>query len=186
LQLTREDWLQAGLRLLAASDIENVKVETLTKELHISKGSFYHYWSNRSLYLQDLLATWEQQRTHTIIQELEQLATPQQRFQYLFEKSFSGNKTLEAAIHQWAGKDTTVARRVAAIEEVRLAYLTKILCDLGKPFLLASSLARVCYLTYLGWIDWNQRNNTDTKQLASLMETLWQLIQDSHISSLDC
>src|SRR5260370_42209189 len=56
LQLTREDWIHAGLRLLATSGMDNVKVETLTKELHISKGSFYHYLHIRSEFLGSFMA----------------------------------------------------------------------------------------------------------------------------------
>jgi AcrR family transcriptional regulator len=175
LQLTREDWIQAGLRLLAASGIDSVKVETLTKELHISKGSFYHYWHTRSEFLNALLACWEEQRTLRVIEEMEKIPDPQERFQRLFEISFSADKKLEAAIHHWANVDASVARRVAATEEVRVVYITKLLCDMGKPFTQANALARLCYFVYLGWIDWSQRNDPAAGKLPKILQTLWAL-----------
>ncbi len=150
MQLTKEDWIHAGLRLLAASGIDSVKVETLTKELHISKGSFYHYWHTRSEFLGALLARWEERGTRRVIDELEN-------------------------IHHWANVDANVARRVAATEEVRVAYITKLLCDIGKPFTQASAIARLCYFVYLGWIDWSQRNDPAAGKLAEIQQTLWTL-----------
>jgi AcrR family transcriptional regulator len=176
LQLTRDDWIHAGLRLLATSGVESVKVEALTKELHISKGSFYHYWQTRSEFLEALIACWEERGTRRVIDELEKLRTPQERFQRLFETSFSADKKLETAIHHWANVDESVARRVAATEEVRVAYITKLLCDMGKPFTQASSLARLCYLVYLGWMDWIGRNDPTAGQLPEIQQTLWALV----------
>jgi AcrR family transcriptional regulator len=176
LQLTREDWIHAGLRLLATSGIDTVKVETLTKELHISKGSFYHYWHTRSEFLGALIARWEERGTRRVIDELEKIPAPQERFQRLFETSFSTDKKLEAAIHHWANVDANMARCVAATEEVRVAYITKLLCDMGKPFTQASALARLCYFVYLGWIDWSRRNDPAAGTLPEIQQTLWALV----------
>jgi len=169
-------WIHAGLRLLATSGIDTVKVETLTKELHISKGSFYHYWHTRSEFLGALIACWEERGTRRVIDELEKIPAPQERFQRLFETSFSTDKKLEAAIHQWANVDATMAGCVAATEEVRVAYITKLLCDMGKPFTQASALARLCYFVYLGWIDWSRRNDPAAGTLPEIQQTLWALV----------
>ncbi|HLZ58141.1 MAG TPA: TetR/AcrR family transcriptional regulator [Ktedonosporobacter sp.] len=172
MQLTREDWIGAGLHTLAASGIEGVKVEALAKALHISKGSFYHYWSDRAEFLEALLVDWEEHGTRRVIDDLEKIASPHERFQRLFEFSFSSNKRLEAAIHHWANVDTAVAQRVARAEDVRKAYITKLLCDMGKPFIQAREAARIYYLVYLGWIDWSERNEVPAGELADIYRTL--------------
>lgn len=176
MQLTREDWIRAGLRLLAISGIGSVKIETLTRELHISKGSFYHYWRTRNEFLEALIAIWEEQGTRRVIDELEKIQAPQERLLRLFETSFSSDKKLETAMHRWASVDEDVARRVAATEEMRIAYITKLLCDMGKPFTQASVLARLFYLVYLGWMDWSERNASKASQLPEIQQTLWTLI----------
>lgn len=172
MQLTREDWIYAGLRVLGSSGIDSVKVEALAKELHISKGSFYHYWHNRAAFLAALITDWEERGTHRVIDELEKIASPHERFQRLFEYSFSADKRLEAAFHHWANVDTAVAQRVARTEDVRRAYMTKLLCDMGKPFTQAREIARISYFVYLGWIDWSQRNDDVASELAELHRTL--------------
>lgn len=55
---------------------------------------------------------------------------------------------------------------------MRKAYITKLLCDMGKPFTHARELARIYYLIYLGWIDWSQRNEYPASELAELYQTL--------------
>lgn len=172
LQRTREDWIHAGLRALVASGVEGVKVETLAKELHISKGSFYHYWSDRAAFLEALLVDWEERGTRGVIDELEKIASPHERLQRLFEVSFSNDKRFEAAIHHWANVDAAVACRVARIEEVRKAYMTKLLCDMGQPFTQAQEMARIYYLVYLGWVDWSQRNEYSPSELTDLYRSL--------------
>lgn len=178
LQRTREDWLNAGLRALASAGIDGLKVEDLAKELHISKGSFYHYWHNRAEFLEALLAHWEMQSTRKVIDALEKIALPRERFQQLFESSFSADKRLEAAVHHWANRDATVAQRVAAVEDVRIAYITKLLCDMGQPFTQATELARIQYFVYLGWIDWSQRNPYKAGDLSELYQTILKLQLD--------
>ncbi|GHO54589.1 TetR/AcrR family transcriptional regulator [Ktedonobacter robiniae] len=172
MQRTREDWIGAGLRTLASSGIEGVKVEALAKELHISKGSFYHYWSDRAEFLEALLVDWEVHGTRRIIDELEKITSPHERFRRLFESTFSGDKRLEAAVHHWANVDASVAQRVARTEDMRKAYTTKILCDMGKPFTQAREIARIYYLICLGWIDWSQRNEYPASEIADLYQTL--------------
>ncbi|GLV60861.1 TetR family transcriptional regulator [Dictyobacter sp. S3.2.2.5] len=175
MQLTRDDWIQAGLRVLATAGIDSVKIEALAKELHISKGSFYHYWPNRAQFLDALLLAWEVGTTHNTIDALEKIDSPRERFLRLFEVSFSADKSLEAAIHRWASIDVAVARRVAAVEEVRMAYITRLLCDMGKPFTQASELARLCYFIYLGWIDWSERNENVSTTFAEIQRLLLAL-----------
>lgn len=40
-KLGRQDWLTAGLQVLAESGIEAVRVESLAKLMNVTKGSFY-------------------------------------------------------------------------------------------------------------------------------------------------
>ncbi|GCE10049.1 TetR/AcrR family transcriptional regulator [Dictyobacter aurantiacus] len=169
---TREDWIHAGLQALTASGVEGVKVETLAKELHISKGSFYHYWPDRATFLEALLADWEERGTRGVIDALEKIASPHERLQRLFEISFSSEKRLEAAIHHWANVDAAVAFRLSRVEEMRKAYITKLLCDMGRPFTQAREVARIYYLVYLGWVDWSQRNEYPPDELTDLYRSL--------------
>jgi len=55
MQLTREDWVRAGLTKLAESGIHEVRVKVLAKALKISKGSFYHHFRDRKELLDSML-----------------------------------------------------------------------------------------------------------------------------------
>ena len=50
-RLNREDWLNAGLRILLENGIGALTVDRMADALEISRGSFYHHFKSR----QDLL-----------------------------------------------------------------------------------------------------------------------------------
>ncbi|QBD79745.1 TetR/AcrR family transcriptional regulator [Ktedonosporobacter rubrisoli] len=166
--LTKDDWIRAGLRVLAESGIEHVKVENLAKMLQISKGSFYHYWKNRAVFLQALLAYWAEYGTAATIAELEKKPDPAERLERLIEQSFARNQSLEASVHQWARHDPAVRREVAQVEERRIHYIAYLLEESGYPVAKAQEMARVFYLLYLGWIDLSQRDNSEESHRLAL------------------
>ena len=175
--LSREDWIRAGLRVLANAGIDQVHIEYLARELHISKGSFYHYWKSRAEFLNDLLSVWEERSTQNMIEDIEQLGTARVRLEALFDKSFSLDKQLESAVHHWANIDTIVALKVARVEQQRIRYIQQLLQETGIPSLKAEDIARIYYFAYLGWIDWSQRNANGESQLLLLKNALLILIE---------
>jgi AcrR family transcriptional regulator len=54
----REAWLEAALEVLARQGQAKLRVETLARQLGVTKGSFYHHFKNREAFLKALLAYW--------------------------------------------------------------------------------------------------------------------------------
>src|SRR5580693_7759368 len=61
--LTREDWLAAARRALLHGGPAAVRVDTLARQLKISRGSFYWHFKDRSDLLAALLAEWEAEKS---------------------------------------------------------------------------------------------------------------------------
>lgn len=155
-ELTRDDWVLAGLAALAEGGIDAVRVERLAKRLNVSKGSFYWHFSNRSDLLSALLDLWEKDFTAQLIANVAHLSTPRARLLALTEESLDASTDgvdvahAEGSFSAWAVLDPVAAARVRAIEAQRIGYLVSELSLMGADATDAELLARGIYLALLG------------------------------------
>lgn len=154
--LQRSDWIQAGVEALAQGGVDAIRVEVLAKRLGVSKGSFYWHFRDRADLLEAVVDEWERVTT-SIIQAVEVTGgSPVERLQELFhtvtESSLSFHRAVKA-LHAWAARDPVIAARVAKVEQLRIAYMTRLFerCGFGPAG--AKWRAEVAYLIYLGWMD---------------------------------
>jgi AcrR family transcriptional regulator len=167
MQLTREDWVKAGLNKLAEAGIHEVRVEILARTLKISKGSFYHYFQDRQELLNSMLDYWEEYATKRIIQSLEQ---DNSSLEQLLHISISRDKQIEIGIYGWAHHDPFVASRLVDIEEQRIHFVARLYERQGLSPLEAVDRARLTYLTYIGWMTRFEANtNFDIGKMFTLL-----------------
>ena len=65
-RLTRQDWIDAAMELLARAGIGAVTVDRLATDLDITRGSFYHHFSDREDLLRAVLGHWAERWTYTV------------------------------------------------------------------------------------------------------------------------
>ncbi|MEK3915658.1 TetR/AcrR family transcriptional regulator [Paenibacillus sp. FSL H7-0331] len=171
MQLTREDWVKAGLNKLAEAGIHEVRVEVLARTLKISKGSFYHYFQDRQELLNSMLDYWEEHATKRIIQSMEQNNSS---LEQLLQISISRDKQIEIGIYGWSHHDPFVASRLVDIEEQRINFMAILYQRQGLAPLEALDRARLTYLTYVGWMTRFEANtNFDIgKMFAMLLKNI--------------
>ena len=61
--LRRLDWIRVASARLSQEGIEAVRVEVLSRELRVSKGSFYWHFRDREDLLNSMLSHWEADET---------------------------------------------------------------------------------------------------------------------------
>jgi AcrR family transcriptional regulator len=155
-ELTRDDWVLAGLAALAEGGIDSVRVERLAKRLNASKGSFYWHFSDRSDLLSALLDLWEKDFTAQLIANVASLPTPRARLLALAEEVLNASNDgvdvahAEGAFSAWAVLDPVAADRVRTIEAQRIGYLMSELSLMGANPTDAELLAKGIYLALLG------------------------------------
>ena len=147
---SRKDWLRAGLRRLARTGVDGVRVEPLAKELGMTKGSFYWHFADRAELLDAMLAEWAESATAAVIARAEEAGREAQvRLDRLIEMAADGyDPRLELALRDWGRRDRKVARVLDAIDEQRMGYLRQLLRESGfqaievevRAFLLYASL----------------------------------------------
>jgi AcrR family transcriptional regulator len=147
---TRAQWIDEGLRALAAGGPEAVRVEALSASLGVTKGGFYGQFRSRDAFLEALLDTWERESTHDVRQRVEaEGGDPRRKLRRAGVMTFSSDRLLpvDLAVREWARRDPSVAARLKRVDEQRMQYLRELftsIVDSGHKDVEARSVLAFC------------------------------------------
>lgn len=147
--ITRRRWLQEGLALLEEAGAEALTIESLTSRLDVTKGSFYHHFTNYQDFKECLLVFWEEEGTLRIVQLAEKEASPSEKLERVLQASLHPSR-LDVALRAWAWQDERVRVHQQRIDQLRLAYLEEVASAHTTDRLSAQQLARMFYSLYVG------------------------------------
>ena len=150
-QLSAKDWLDAGLKALAASGFTALKAEPLAKTLKVSRGSFYWHFADLSAYHSAVLAHWREVAAERIIENLEAVPDEESPLRLLLRRTFSGRLSLERAVRSWATSDANARAAVQAIDRRRLDYVEMLLRKAGLAGEIAQVRAQILYWAFVGY-----------------------------------
>jgi AcrR family transcriptional regulator len=131
----RERWIEAGLEALAAGGPDAVRVEALAKQLGVTKGGFYGFFSDREALLTAMLDAWERESTDEVLERVEREGgRPKTRIARAGVLTFSSDRLLpiDLAIRNWARRDRAVADRLSRVDNRRMGLLRELIgtfCD---------------------------------------------------------
>ncbi|MEW2352278.1 TetR/AcrR family transcriptional regulator [Spirillospora sp. NPDC029432] len=151
----REDWLDAGLEILAGHGAPAVTIERLTERLGLTKGSFYHHFGGMAGYKTALLAHFEEVCTTRLIDLAEQDpdAPPMARLERLMDLVVSGKDhgpELEVAVRAWAQQDAEALALQERVDRARVDYLRALWLDHTGDAAEAGRIANLFYLITIG------------------------------------
>ncbi|MGG4439249.1 TetR/AcrR family transcriptional regulator [Brevibacillus fortis] len=149
MQYVREDWIRAGLDMLAEAGIDAVRVEPLARKLKISKGSFYHHFQDRQALLDAMIDYWEEHATERIIRAPH---SDNMSLEQLLSSVFSSERKIEAAIYNWAKQHPALSKRLVEIEKRRIGFVASLYEKKGLGPADAKARAQFAYLLYIGWL----------------------------------
>lgn len=151
LPLTREDWIHAAQRMLVKGGIDSVRVDTLAKELKITRGSFYYHFESRDELLQGILSDWRARATEDVIHQLRNTRnSPGEQLRHLLELPLHGNTAREAAatelgIRSWARRDKQARQAIDEVDNHRISYIEGLLMQVGCTETEARDRAHLIY-----------------------------------------
>lgn len=155
-RLDAADWIAKGLRVLAKSGIDAVRVEPLAKMLNVTKGSFYWHFKDRAALHNSMLQVWSEQATAGIIDSLKRNdETPEQKLHGLFTlprrsaRSIEGAR-LELAVRNWARKDRNAERMLHQVDKQRMDFIADAYREFGFSDEEAVARAFVFYSVLMG------------------------------------
>ena len=150
-RITREDWIEEGLRVLADEGDGALTVEVLCERLNRSKGSFYHHFAGRTAYVTALLEAWERRATDRLIRTGRGKGTVEERLRAVNRQASElRNAALERAIRGWGAREPLAARAQDRVDARRLAFLEELCEERMGPGEAARRLARVFQLVFIG------------------------------------
>ena len=175
-RLKVDDWIDAGLELIAEEGLRSVKIDRLCSRLGVTKGSFYWHFSDLQGYFDALAEAWaeEQRSSHASLEALRDLE-PEERLASMM-RHLTGPRhwILERAMREWARWDADVAGQVRASDrsiyrEVRRAFL-----DAGLAPKEAGLRARAAFVLGVGFIHVAERAPTEaeTRENEHILELL--------------
>ncbi len=151
-RLTRQDWSETALRMLADGGVGAVAVEPIASALGTTKGSFYHHFSSRDELLVAALALWEHQHTVEVNAGVDAAtADPREQLRLLVRRAIGMAEQDPIGLTLLATADhPLVAPVLARVTAARVDYLTAIFGRLGERRTSARRRALLAYSAYLG------------------------------------
>ncbi|MDX1734433.1 MAG: TetR/AcrR family transcriptional regulator [Halioglobus sp.] len=144
-RLTRQDWIDAAMELLSLAGIGAVTVDRLASNLDITRGSFYHHFSDREDLLRALLDHWAQQWTYTVREQVQSLGIDPGNTLLALMNMIRKNRAADydAPIRAWALHDPLAREVVSEVDGARLEFITAQFKALGFSGLDAENRARL-------------------------------------------
>ena len=144
-RLTRQDWIDAAMELLSLAGIGAVTVDRLASNLNITRGSFYHHFSDREDLLRALLDHWAHQWTYAVREQVQSLGIDPSNTLLALMNMIRKNRTADydAPIRAWALHDPLAREVVSKVDGARLAFINAQFEALGFSGLDAENRARL-------------------------------------------
>jgi AcrR family transcriptional regulator len=147
---SREDWLSFALEVLVKKGPEHLKIVPLCELKGVTKGSFYHHFKNRKVFIDSLMEHWYQTTTQGFIDQVDPDAPALQRLKALDQIIASNNVEAEHHIRAWALKEPTIRQHLEKIDGQRQGYLAECYQELGLSQQQAKDVALIAYSSFLG------------------------------------
>ena len=150
-QLSAQDWLNKGLKALAANGFTALKAEPMAKAMGVSRGSFYWHFADIGAFHAAILKYWREVAAERIIADLDAAAEQENPVLRLLRRTFSGKLALERAVRSWAVYDAEAKAAVRAIDHRRLDYVDSMLRAEGLAAEIARARAQILYWAFVGY-----------------------------------
>lgn len=186
-QLTRDSWVDAAIKLMVNESVESVKINRLTVDLQTTKGSFYWHFKSRSDLLKSILRAWTKNATIDVeARILEATPSPTDRLLLLLRLPLRSARALQAAdlelaIVGWARRSPMVREAVKTVDENRTEYIAGLFLALGFKPEEAVFRAHVAYgfLRYMA-----QRRDLDVDARLKLTSSLHGYLTGSNLTEV--
>jgi AcrR family transcriptional regulator len=170
-QLSAQDWLDQGLKVLARSGFTSLKADRLAKAMGVSRGSFYWHFADVEAFHAAMLKHWREVAAERIISAVEAASPDRNALPALLRQAFGTRSALESAVRSWATIDPAARAAVHAIDRRRLSYVEGLLRAAGLSSKVARARTQILYWAFLGFA-LSDRALPPSRQAALLDELL--------------
>jgi AcrR family transcriptional regulator len=152
-RLSAADWEQAALDVIAEQGVAAVTVESLARQLGVTKGSFYWHFPTREALLKAALERWESQDVDNVFAQVEPIADPRARLCELFRRTGREAKSHVIYSALLRALDHPLVHPVMErVSRRRMDFLTLAYRQVGMNRAQAGHRARLAYAAYVGFL----------------------------------
>lgn len=136
-RLSKSDWIDGAILFLSHHSVDSLRLDVLTREFGVTKGSFYWHFTSREDLLDAVLETWRQRHTREIALWLQsEIGTPLGQLKRLLRISISARfdvpgGPLELTLRDWARRDERVKAIIDTVDADRLNMLRDLYARAG-------------------------------------------------------
>lgn len=160
-------WLDAAQQALLDGGIDAVKIQPIAQALRLSRTSFYWFFKDRDELLAALLGRWRERNTGNLVRfaaaYAESIAEAMLNIMDCWLDPALFDQRFEFAVRSWALQSPQVLEEVQAADAERLEALTAMQLRFGTDPMLAEVRARATYLTQIGYISMQTREDLATR-----------------------
>lgn len=154
--LDRAAWIKGALAALSEDGHSGLRVETLAKRLHVTKGSFYWHFRDRRDLVDAVLEEWKNGRIadirkQTATQPGEELAALLHTIDVYSAGRNRKGLPIEIAVREWARRDARAAEVVEEVDAERLACASRLFVSLGLTPAEAAARSVLLYAYVFGF-----------------------------------
>lgn len=132
-RLSREDWLEEALKILAQQGNRLMTIEVLCERLGVSRGSFYWHFKDRGEFLVAVIEHWEKQSTLAIRDKVFSLqVSPEERLLTLLEMITTYKHSgFEMPMRRWAMEEPRTRKVLQRIDRTRYEGVRSLFEEMG-------------------------------------------------------
>jgi AcrR family transcriptional regulator len=146
----KTEWLDTALEVIAREGGAKLRIDTLVKEMGVTKGSFYWHFENRDDFVMALLEHWHRASTLNVPQALQGLkGSASERLRMLITLVVEQELTrYDLAIRSWAIQEPNIRPLVRRTDVFRLNFVRDLFREMGFDATDADMRARML-VTYM-------------------------------------
>lgn len=148
--LQPDDFFHCGFRILEEEGSTGLTAVALCERLEVTRGSFYHHFTNFDVYIESLLEHWEDVYTRSRQESLHSETELEQRSNVFISSAVSLPHALENAMRAWANTNSVVLESVRRIDRLRVESTERSLVAAGCDEATAALYAELAIAAFVG------------------------------------
>ncbi len=177
LQVTRDDYFEAALSILATEGHHALKMTPLCKMLGVTTGSFYNYFGSWENFAPELLNYWEREQTVRILELSTVPRQPAKQRATMRQLATELPHEAESAIRAWSDGDPVVAEFIRRVDTERFEAIRKVISETVHDDERADLLAVMGLSILIGMQSW--RTPVQPAELLRLLEEYDRLVRQA-------
>jgi AcrR family transcriptional regulator len=173
-RLRADDYFPEALALLGEQGSQALTIASLCDRLDVTKGSFYHHFGGMPVFVEQLLAYWEQEHSERLITISQAQPDPTLRLGTLAEMAVNLPHTSESAIRAWGRSHPDVAEVVERVDKRRERHCVDAVLALGIDRPRARLLGRIAIDLLVGIQ--TREVPPDPKRVRQMFEEITKLV----------